>query len=167
MQSNRSISLLYWGLHIWTLLQVSPHQLKITSLSHTSFDATQGRFGFRDCKGTLLTPVQLSTYLYTQVLFSRAVLNPFIFQLVLVVEVVSTLVQDLVLGFVEPHEVHLDPLLRPVWVPLDRSLSLRHFDCTPHLGVISKLAINLLLHCFFFCFSIIFTQCWFCIKKKN
>jgi len=43
-----------------------------------------------------------------------ATLNPFIPHLVLVVRVASTLVQDLAFGFVEPHQVHLDLLLKPV-----------------------------------------------------
>jgi len=41
-------------------------------------------------------------------------LNPFIPQFVLVVRVASTQVQDLAFGFVEPHEVHLGPLLKAV-----------------------------------------------------
>ena len=46
-----------------------------------------------------------------QVLFGRAVPNIFISQLVLVLEVAVIQVHDLALGFVETHEVHLDPLL--------------------------------------------------------
>ena len=46
---------------------------------------------------------------------------------------------DLALGFVEPHEVHLNPLLS-----LPRSLngipSLWCADCTPQLSVVHKLA---------------------------
>ena len=44
------------------------------------------------------------------------------------------------LGFVEPHEVHLGPLLKPAWVPLDGISSLWCVDHTLQLGVISKLA---------------------------
>ena len=54
--------------------------------------------------------------------------------------VALTEVQDLALGFVEPHELHLDPLLKPVYVPLDGIPSFRCVDCTPPLGVICKLA---------------------------
>ena len=43
-----------------------------------------------------------------------AVLHPSIHQLVLIVGVAMAQVQDLALGFVEPHEVHLGPLLKPV-----------------------------------------------------
>jgi len=67
------------------------------------------------------------------------VLNPFIPQLVLVVRVASTQMQDLTFGFVEPHEIHLGPLLKPVTVPLDVILSLWCVNCTPQLDVICKL----------------------------
>jgi len=66
--------------------------------------------GFLSCKGTVLVHVQLAIHQYPQVLFDRAVLHPYILQLVLVVEVAMTQVQDLVLGFVEPREVHLGPV---------------------------------------------------------
>jgi len=49
------------------------------------------------------------------------VLNPFIPQLVSAVGVAMTQVQDLAFGFVEPHEIHLGPLLKPVSAPLDVS----------------------------------------------
>jgi len=48
--------------------------------------------------------------------------------------------QDLALGLVEPHEVHIGPLPKLVQVPLDGILSLRHVNCTTQLGVICKLA---------------------------
>ncbi|KAK4830557.1 hypothetical protein QYF61_011735 [Mycteria americana] len=54
-----------------------------------------------------------------------AALNPFIPQPVLIPGVVLTQVQDPALGFVEPHEVHISPLLELVQVPLDGILSLR------------------------------------------
>ena len=47
--------------------------------------------------------------------------------------------QDLACGFVEPHEAHLSPLLKPFQVPLDGIPSLWCVNCTPQLGVISKL----------------------------
>ena len=46
--------------------------------------------------------------------FGSGVLYPYIPQFVLVVEVATTHVQDLVLDFVEPHEVLLGPLLKAV-----------------------------------------------------
>ena len=68
------------------------------------------------CKGTLLAHAQLSIHQYPQVILGRVILNPFIFipYLVMVVRVASTQVQDLAFVFVEPHEVHLGPLLNSV-----------------------------------------------------
>lgn len=67
--------------------------------------------GYPGCKGSLLTHVQLPIHQHPQVFFCRAAFNPFISQLVLVMGIASTQVQDLAFGFVEPHEVHLGPLL--------------------------------------------------------
>jgi len=49
-------------------------------------------------------------------------------------------VQDLALGLVEPHEVHVGPLLQLVQVPLDGILSFWCVIYTTQLGVICKLA---------------------------
>jgi len=59
--------------------------------------------GFLGCKGALLAHVQLAIQQYPQVFFGRDALNPFIPQLVSVVRVALTHVQDLAFGFVEPH----------------------------------------------------------------
>ena len=59
---------------------------------------------------------------------------------VLVVGFVSIQLQDLAFGFVESHEVHLDPLLKPVYVPLAGILSLWHVNHSLQLGIICKLA---------------------------
>ena len=50
-----------------------------------------------------------------------------------------TQVQDLVLGFAEPHEVYLGPLLQPVQVSLDVIPSFMCVDQTTQLGIICKL----------------------------
>ena len=63
--------------------------------------------------------IQLPIHQYPQVFFSRAVLNPFIPQLVFAMEVASTQVQDLAFGLVELHEVDMDPPFKPVQVHLD------------------------------------------------
>ena len=81
---------------------------------HTSSDAAWDLVGFLGCKGTLLACVQLAIHQYSQVIFSRAVIHPFILQLALVTGVATTQVQDFSLGFVETHEVHPGPLLEPV-----------------------------------------------------
>jgi len=55
--------------------------------------------------------------------------------------IVATIqVQDLVLGFVEPHEVLLRPLLGHGWVSLDGILSLRHVNHITQLGFTYRLA---------------------------
>ena len=69
---------------------------------------------FLGCEGTLLAHVQLAIHQYPQVFFSRAAVNSFTYQLVLVMRVASIQVQGLTFGFVEPHEVHLGPLLKLV-----------------------------------------------------
>jgi len=48
--------------------------------------------------------------------------------------------QDPALGLVEPHEVHMGPLLKLVQVPLDGTLSLQRVGGTTQLGVICQLA---------------------------
>lgn len=53
----------------------------------------------------------MSSLSSTGTLFGRIVPYPFIFQLVLTVGVAMTLLQDLLLGSVEPHEIHLDLIL--------------------------------------------------------
>jgi len=48
--------------------------------------------------------------------------------------------QDLALGLVEPHEVHMVPLLKLVQVPLDGILFLGCVNHSTHLCVVGKLA---------------------------
>ena len=47
--------------------------------------------------------------------------------------------QDLELGIVESHEVHIGPLLEIVQVPLEGILSFWYVHCTTQLGVICRL----------------------------
>ena len=128
------------------VLHVRPHQCipegqdHLPRLAgHTYFDAAQDMIGFLGCEGTVLAHVQLPIHQYPQVVFCKAALNPFIPQLALVMEVALTQVQDLAFGFVEPHEIHLGPLLKPVQVPLDGIPSFSFAGYTPQLGVLSKL----------------------------
>jgi len=81
-----------------------------------------------------------------QVLLRRAALNPFIPQSVLILRTAPTQVQDLALGLVEPHEVHMGPPLRLVQVSLDDIPSFWCVNCTTQLGVICKLAEGALDH---------------------
>ncbi|KAK4826362.1 hypothetical protein QYF61_007956, partial [Mycteria americana] len=117
------------------VLQVGSHQSRVEGQNHlprpaghASFPAAQDTVGFLGCKRTLLAHVQLVTHQYPQVLLHRASLNPFIPQPVLIPGVALTQVQDPVVGPVEPHEVHMGPLLKLVQVPLDGILSLRHVN---------------------------------------
>jgi len=66
------------------------------------------------CEGTLLPHVQLANRQYYKVLSGRAVLHPYIPQLVLMAGIAMTQVQDLASAFVEPHKVLLGPLCEPV-----------------------------------------------------
>jgi len=84
-------------------------------VGHAAFDAAQDIVGFLGYKHTLPLHVQ---FFDPQVLLSRAAPNPFIPQLVLMLRVAPTYVQDLALCL-EPHEVHTGPLLKLVQVPLD------------------------------------------------
>ncbi|KAK4815356.1 hypothetical protein QYF61_001344 [Mycteria americana] len=100
----------------------------------------QDTVGFLGYECTLQAHVQLFIHQYSKVLLCRAALNPFIPHPVLIPGVALTQVKDLALGLVEPHEVHMDPLLELVQVPLNGILSLRRVNRTTQLGVICKLA---------------------------
>ncbi|KAK4831083.1 hypothetical protein QYF61_015281 [Mycteria americana] len=129
------------------VLQVGSHQSRVEGQNHlprpaghASFDAAWDTVGLLGCECTLLARVQLFIHQYPYVLLPRAALNPFNPQPVLISGVALTQVQDPALGLVEPHEVHISPLLELVQVPLDGILSLRCVNCTTQLGVICKLA---------------------------
>ncbi|KAK4820500.1 hypothetical protein QYF61_000079, partial [Mycteria americana] len=95
---------------------------------------------FLGCECTLSAHVQLFIHQYPQVLLCRAALNSFIPEPILILGVAPTRVQDLALGLVEPHEVHMGPLLKLVQVPLNGISSLRCVNRTTQLGVTCKLA---------------------------
>ncbi|KAK4815374.1 hypothetical protein QYF61_001362 [Mycteria americana] len=129
------------------VLQVRSHQTRVEGQNplprpagHASFDAAQDTVGFLGCECTLPAHVQLFIHQYPQVLLGRAALNPFIPQPVLIPEVAQIHVQDLALGLVEPHEVHMGPLLELVQVSPDGIPSLRHVNHTTQLGGVCKLA---------------------------
>ncbi|KAK4822199.1 hypothetical protein QYF61_011840 [Mycteria americana] len=117
--SNSSMSFLCWGLQSWTQYS-SP--------------------GYGWPSGTLPAHIQLFIHQYSQVLLSRAAPNLFIPQSILILGVALTQVQDFALGLVEPHEVHMGPLIKLVQVSLDGILYLRHVNHTTQLGVTCKLA---------------------------
>ena len=66
----------------------------------TSFNAVQDTVGSLSCKGTLLAHILFPIHQYPQMLFSRAMLYPYVPQIVLVVGVAMAQVQDLELVFV-------------------------------------------------------------------
>ena len=90
---------------------------------HASFDADQDPVGLLGCEGTFLAHIQLTIHQYPQVLLGRAVLHPFILQLVLIVGAAVTQVQNFALGPVEPmmftwaHMTGLISLGLPGWHP--------------------------------------------------
>ena len=135
------------GSRLNAILQVGSQQSRVEGQNHlpppaghASFDAAQDTVGFLSCESTLPAHAQLFIYQYPQVLLLRAALNPFIPQPVLILGIAPIQVQDLALGLVEPREVHTDPLLKFVQVPLDVISSLRRVNCTTQLSVICKLA---------------------------
>ncbi|KAK4825953.1 LOW QUALITY PROTEIN: hypothetical protein QYF61_003471 [Mycteria americana] len=75
--------------------------------------------GLLGCERTLQAHVQLFIHQYPRVLLRRAAPNPFIPQPILIPGIAPTQVHDLALGLVEPHQVHMGPLLELVQVPLD------------------------------------------------
>ncbi|KAK4816170.1 hypothetical protein QYF61_011552 [Mycteria americana] len=130
-----------------TVLQVGSHQSRVEGQNHlpqpaghASAAAAQGVGGFLGCNHPLSAHVWHFVHQYPQVLLSRAALNPFIPQPVLIPGVALTQVQDPALGLVRSHEVCMGPLLELVQVPLDGIPSLRRVNLTTQLGVICKLA---------------------------
>ncbi|KAK4831706.1 hypothetical protein QYF61_018758 [Mycteria americana] len=91
-------------------------------------------------KGAKLMNLSLNVLAVKDLPSLGAAHNPFIPQSVLILEIALTEVQDLALGLVELHEVHMGPLLKPVKVPLDGIPSLKCINCTTQIGVICKFA---------------------------
>lgn len=65
-----------------------------------------------------------------------AVPCPFLPKSVRVPVIAPTPVQHLAFVFVELHEVHVQPLLKPVQIPLDAILSVYHINCTTEFGMV-------------------------------
>ena len=107
---------------------------------HPSSYAAQDTVGFLGCEHTLLALAQLFIHQNPQVLLIRLVLDEFFSQSVLIYGIAPVKVQHLALGHVEPHYVHVSPLLKLVQIPLDSIPSFCCIKYTTQLGVISKLA---------------------------
>ncbi|KAJ7419258.1 microtubule associated tumor suppressor candidate 2 [Pitangus sulphuratus] len=127
-------------------LQVGSHQSRVERKNplprpagHVSSDAAYDMIGFLGLKHSLLAHVQPLIHQYPQVFLLRAALNPFIPQPVLIPGAAPIQVQHLALGLIEPHDFLMDPLLKPVKVPLDGIPSLRCINCITQLGVTCKL----------------------------
>ncbi|KAK4816278.1 hypothetical protein QYF61_014350 [Mycteria americana] len=139
--SNRSMPFLCQRPQNWDAgLQVGSHQSGVEGenhlprpAGHASFDAAQDNIGFLGCKHTLPARIQIFIPHYPQVLLCRAALNAFVAQFVLILGIALTQVWDLV----EPHEVHMGPLLKPVKVLLDGISSLKHGNCTTQPGALN------------------------------
>jgi len=113
---------------------VPPRPFQRGLLSHPSLLEIEN-----GCEVIFLAYVQLTTHQYLEVLFRRSALNSFISQLVLILGVAATPVQDLALGFVEPHEVLLGSLFEPVCVSTSRP------PCAPHSLMSSENLLRLYL----------------------
>jgi len=72
-------------------------------------------------QGALLAHVQLGVHQESQVLFSKAVFQPFGPQHVLVHGVIPPQVQGLAFPFADLQRTPVHPFLQPVWVPLNGS----------------------------------------------
>ena len=118
-------------------LQVRSVQSRTAGQNHlprpngrASFYTAQDMAGLLGCERTLLAYVQLFIHQYPQVVLGRTPLNPFIPQLILILGVASTEMQDLALGLVQPHEVHTGPFLELVhvskWHPIPQAYDLHH-----------------------------------------
>ncbi|KAJ7411316.1 hypothetical protein WISP_103196 [Willisornis vidua] len=100
----------------------------------------QDAIGFLGCKHMLLAHVQLFIHENVQVLLSRAALNEFLSQSVLVPGIALTQLQHLALELVELDEVFVGSVLKFIQVPLDGIPSFCHINSTTQLCVICKFA---------------------------
>ena len=88
----------------------------------------------------LLGHVEMLINQHSQVLHLGAGLNTFSVQVVCVLGVALSHVQDFALGLAEPHEVCTGPPLKPVQDPLDGIPFLQRVNHTSQLGVVGRLA---------------------------
>ncbi|KAK4817635.1 hypothetical protein QYF61_021781 [Mycteria americana] len=136
-------SLVVRGPKLNTAFEVRPHQCRIqgdhhfpSPAGHTIPDTSQDAIGHL---GTLLAHTQLAVNQHSQILFHQAAFQPLFPKPVALHGVVVTQVQDLALGFVEPHTIDLSPLIQPVQVPLQSLPTPKQINTPTQLGVICKL----------------------------
>jgi len=114
------MSLLCWGLQSWTqdsrwvLTRAEGQNHLPQPAGHASLDAAQGTVGFPGCEHILLAHVQLFFQQYPQVLLSRAALNTFIPQPVLIPGFAPTQMQDLALGLMRFTQALFSSLSRSI-----------------------------------------------------
>ncbi|KAK4818648.1 hypothetical protein QYF61_016619, partial [Mycteria americana] len=129
-----------------TVFEVQPHQCQVqghdhipSPAGHAIFHTSQDAIGFLGCLGTLLAHIQAAVNQHPQVLFCLAAFQPLFPKPVALHGVAVAQVQDLALGLVKPHTIHLSPSIQPVQVPLQSLPTLKQINTPAQLGVICKL----------------------------
>ena len=125
------------------VLQKRPHKSRVVEdnhfpvpAGHPSFGAAQDTAGLLGCKHTLLAHIKSFTYQDSYVL-GRTTLTDFFCRFAYICGIISSQMQKLAFCFTEPHQVQPFVYIK---VPLEGTLSFCCMNCTPQLGVISKLA---------------------------
>ncbi|KAK4815796.1 hypothetical protein QYF61_007236 [Mycteria americana] len=141
-----NIPLVVGGPKLNTAFEVRPHQCRVqghnhlpSAAGHTIPDTSQDAIGFLGRLGTLLAHIQAAVNQHSQVILSRAALQPLFPKPVALHGIAVAQVQDLALGLVKPHTIDLGPSIQPVQVPLQSLPPLQQINTPTQLGVICKL----------------------------
>ena len=110
---------------------------------HFSSDAGQYSVGLPGCKHILLAYIQLFVHHDPQVLLCRGALNELFSQSLLISVTTPIQVLHPTLGLAGPYSVHMQPLFKPVHVPLDCNTSPLLYQLD-HVPLILVLSANLL-----------------------
>ena len=99
---------------LYAVLQLGSHKSGVEgenhlpcSAGHASFDAAHDMVGFLGCKCTLPGHIEILINQHPQDTLLRTDLDPLLVHLAFVLEIAPCWVQNLALGFVELHEVHI------------------------------------------------------------
>ncbi|PKU44635.1 hypothetical protein llap_5071 [Limosa lapponica baueri] len=134
------------GPKLKTIFSVRPHQGRVqqqcthfpSPAGHTVPDRDQDAVGLLGHLGTLLAHIHPAVDQHPQVLFHLAA--PATLPPAWTVQGVGvTQVQDLALGFDEPHTIGLGPLIQPAQIPLQTLPTLKQINTPTQLGFICKL----------------------------
>ena len=117
--SDRSTPFLcWWAPELNTVLQVRFHQGRVEwqnhlpwPAGHASVDAAHNMVGLLGCYCLLPALIQFFIHQYPQVFLIRGALNPLIAQTVSVFGIAPTQVQEIALGLIELHDIHMGPPL--------------------------------------------------------